>query len=117
MNRPPVFSSERGSGCRRTYSAMHKYDQRRIGPKNGQLYPPRPWLYPPPVFSQVFILNGVKVVCFDILLQVLILKGLTGKHNIRPTSPSWSGGCEVFTFGEKRKRRGLAQLGRRFLRA
>jgi hypothetical protein len=26
----------------------------------------------------VFILKGVKVVCFDTLLQVLILKGLTG---------------------------------------
>ena len=31
---------------------------------------------PPPVFSQVLILKGVKVVCFDTLLQVLILKEL-----------------------------------------
>jgi hypothetical protein len=31
---------------------------------------------PPPVFSQVFILKEVKVVCFDTLLQVFILKGL-----------------------------------------
>ena len=32
---------------------------------------------PPPVFSQVFILKVVKVLCFDTLLQVFILKGLT----------------------------------------
>jgi hypothetical protein len=32
---------------------------------------------PPPGFSQVFILKEVKVLCFDTLLQVLILKGLT----------------------------------------
>src|SRR5712671_132410 len=32
---------------------------------------------PPPVFSQVFILKGVKVLCFDTLLQVFILKGVT----------------------------------------
>src|SRR5713226_3855850 len=32
---------------------------------------------PSPLFSQVFILKGVKVLCFDTLLQVLILKGLT----------------------------------------
>jgi hypothetical protein len=32
--------------------------------------PPSP---PPPGFSQVFILKGVKVVCFDTVLQVLIL--------------------------------------------
>jgi hypothetical protein len=29
---------------------------------------------PPPGFSQVFILKVVKVICFDTLLQVLILK-------------------------------------------
>ena len=29
---------------------------------------------PPPVFSQVFILKVVKVLCFDTLLQVFILK-------------------------------------------
>jgi hypothetical protein len=27
-------------------------------------------------FSQVFILKGVKVICFETLIQVLILKGL-----------------------------------------
>jgi hypothetical protein len=32
--------------------------------------------HPLPVFSQVFILKGVKVICFDTLLQVLILHGL-----------------------------------------
>ena len=29
---------------------------------------------PPPDFSQVFILKGLKVLCFDTLLQVFILK-------------------------------------------
>ena len=32
---------------------------------------------PSPVFSQVFILKEVKVLCFDTLLQVFILKVLT----------------------------------------
>src|SRR5229473_6518336 len=35
----------------------------------------------PPVFSQVLILNVDKVVCFDTLLQVLILKGLILHQN------------------------------------
>src|SRR5712671_698008 len=35
------------------------------------------WAHPPRVFSQVFILKGVKVLCFDTLLQLFILKGLT----------------------------------------
>jgi hypothetical protein len=36
--------------------------------------------WPPlPPFSQVFILKGVKVLCFDTLLQVLILRMVT-KH-------------------------------------
>jgi hypothetical protein len=38
-------------------------------------------LPPPPVFSQVFILKGDKVVCFDTLLEVFILKGLTLHQN------------------------------------
>jgi hypothetical protein len=29
---------------------------------------------PLPLFSQVFILKGIKVICFDTLLQVFILK-------------------------------------------
>src|SRR6266436_9267902 len=33
---------------------------------------------PSPPFSQVFILKGVKVLCFDTLLQVLILNVLSG---------------------------------------
>jgi len=37
---------------------------------------------PPPVFSQVFILKVVKVLCFDTLLQVFILKVVRGKHNV-----------------------------------
>jgi hypothetical protein len=42
-------------------------------------YPRRiSWLtitgYPSPCLSEVFILKGVKVVCFDALLEVLILK-------------------------------------------
>jgi hypothetical protein len=32
--------------------------------------------HPPWVFLQVFIPQGVKVLCFDTLLQVFILKGL-----------------------------------------
>ena len=35
------------------------------------------WVPPSPLFSQVFILKGVKVICFHTLLQVLILKGDT----------------------------------------
>jgi hypothetical protein len=37
---------------------------------------------PPPGFSQVFILNVVKVLCFDTDLQVFILKGLSGGINL-----------------------------------
>ena len=33
----------------------------------------------PAVFHQVFILKVVKVICFDTLLEVLILKGLSEK--------------------------------------
>ena len=46
-----------------------------------------PGLYPatglplPPGFSQVFILKGLKVLCFDTLLQVFILKVLTAARN------------------------------------
>ena len=32
---------------------------------------------PPPLFSQVFILKELQVICFDTLLQVLILKVFT----------------------------------------
>jgi len=35
--------------------------------------------YPAPCFSEVFILKGVKVVCFDTVLEVLILKGVKRK--------------------------------------
>ena len=38
---------------------------------------------PSPCFSQVFILNVVKVLCFDTLLQVLILKVVTASQNLR----------------------------------
>jgi hypothetical protein len=34
---------------------------------------------PPPYFSQVFILKVVKVLCFDTLLQVFILKVVTAR--------------------------------------
>src|SRR6266403_2132521 len=34
---------------------------------------------PPPYFSQVFILKLVKVLCFDTLLQVFILKVVTAR--------------------------------------
>src|SRR6266852_3185988 len=33
---------------------------------------------PSPLFSQVLILKGVEVICFDTLSQVLILKGVSG---------------------------------------
>jgi len=59
----------------------------------------------------VFILKVVKVLCFDTLLQVFILKGLTGKHNIRPTWPSWSGGCEVLSFGKRKSGVGSQRQG------
>jgi hypothetical protein len=32
--------------------------------------------YPLPCFAKVFILKGDKVVCFDAVLEVLILKGV-----------------------------------------
>jgi hypothetical protein len=35
-----------------------------------------PRRYPSPCFLKVFILKGVKVVCFDTVLEVLILKGV-----------------------------------------
>jgi hypothetical protein len=41
---------------------------------------------PPPYFSQVFILKGVKVLYFDTLLQVFILKVVSQEGN----SPSFS---------------------------
>jgi len=44
------------------------------GPNNVALVSPPP----SPCFSQVLILKGVKVLCFDTLLQVLILKGFRG---------------------------------------
>ena len=50
----------------------------RLWPMRSSLAASRRGLFPedppPPLFSQVFILKGVKVVCFDTLLQVLILK-------------------------------------------
>src|SRR5712692_3412659 len=45
---------------------------------------PEPIPSPPPGFSQVLILKVVKVLCFDTLSQVLILKELEG--NIIPRS-------------------------------
>ena len=42
------------------------------------------WHPPPPFFHKVLILNGVKVVCFDTLLQVLILNNL-----------QWTVNCEI----------------------
>jgi len=41
----------------------------------------RECLYPPPLgFSQVFILKGVKVLCFDTDLQVFILSVLASRN-------------------------------------
>jgi hypothetical protein len=42
----------------------------------------------PPRFFHKLILEEVKVVCFDTLLQVLILKGLQVNHN-RVTRSAW----------------------------
>ena len=39
---------------------------------------------PSPLLSQVFILKGVKVVCFDTLLQVLILKVVRRDRFLNP---------------------------------
>ena len=36
---------------------------------------------PPPLFSKVFILKGDKVLCFDALLEVFILKGVRERQN------------------------------------
>jgi hypothetical protein len=58
---------------------------------------------PPPVFSQVLILKVVKVVCFDTLLQVLILKTLTLKKNCENATgetPFWRKAFQ----GRKQKR-------------
>src|SRR6266478_2676686 len=51
--------------------------------KSGGLFTFQSGYYPPtrPVFHQVFILKAVKVVCFDTLLEVLILKRLTLHKN------------------------------------
>src|SRR6266850_3116441 len=52
------------------------------------------WLLPPspnpPVFHQVFILKAVIVVCFDTLLQVLILKGLTLHKTVQNRRIYWA---------------------------
>jgi|SRR5258708_2253510 len=48
----------------------------------------------PPVFSQVLILKGDKVVCFDTLLQVLILKVDRGAQREGIGSPQRHGGTE-----------------------
>jgi hypothetical protein len=44
----------------------------------------------------VFILKGVKVLCFDTLLQVLILKGVTERRK-RPET-SMSSGLDALRF-------------------
>src|SRR5712692_97695 len=85
---------------------------------------------PSPPFSQVFILKGVKVLCFDTLLQVLILKDVRRKHNscakLAHLSPGdgaggISGGGRLPPWGmilplERKSGRGLPQARRRFLR-
>jgi hypothetical protein len=43
---------------------------------------------PSPCFSQVLILKGVKVLCFDTLLQVFILNGLGVHGKWRGSIPS-----------------------------
>jgi hypothetical protein len=53
----------------------------------------------------VFILQAVKAVCFDTLLQVLILHGL-GVHRNQPVLPAF------FDVLSKRKRRLMSRLNR-----
>src|SRR5260370_18607367 len=57
---------------------------------------------PPPCFSQVLILKICKVICFDALLQVLILKGFNASGELRVAS------------GEKNLRGGVTPLSRVF---
>src|SRR5712672_1799230 len=45
---------------------------------------------PSPCFSQVFILKGVKVLCFDTLLQVFILKVLTDARFASRAERRWT---------------------------
>src|SRR6266481_9584146 len=51
------------------------------------------WLLPPspnpPGFHQVFILKAVIAVCFDAILQVLILKGLTLHKTVQNRRIYW----------------------------
>jgi hypothetical protein len=50
---------------------------------------------PPPLFSQVFILKAVKVLCFDTLLQVLILKVVTTQFTPSFSDPQWGNGLAI----------------------
>jgi len=56
----------------------------------------------------VFILKRVKVVCFDTLLQVLILKDLWGSRKSKSETGKWLGIGEQMaaTVGQEKNRRG-----------
>src|SRR5882762_3457259 len=51
--------------------------------------------HPPPGFSQVFILKVLKVACFDTLLQVFILKVVSGTGFVQRAGGLTSSGCEA----------------------
>src|ERR1700682_3741875 len=96
--RIPVYTSRGRQGKEARIGdglPLRHREHRADGEMTKDLYARYP---PPPVFSQVLILKEVKVVCFDTLLQVLILKemqerrgnGETREHNRREmiTHPS-----------------------------
>src|SRR6266436_6973010 len=65
--------------CRR---GTHEISSSKLGQRTGRAAGP-----PPPGFSQVFILKGLKVACFHTLLQVFILKPLTSQeYRLKPDS-------------------------------
>src|SRR5882762_2053338 len=59
------------------------------------------------MFSQVFILKVVKVLCFDTLLQVFILKGLTLHKNCATGEHSCEGGSSGSKSAELDDSKGL----------
>ena len=59
----------------------------------------------------MFILKGVKVICFDTLLQVLILKGFTLHQNCATLYRRWTEGKKPNSSRQGRdKRRGEPQV-------
>jgi len=74
----PVSDANSGQGSEAIHTSSYANCVWRLGmpifaADRECLYPP------PPGFSQVFILKGVKVLCFDTLLQVFILRELSAQ--------------------------------------